>query len=186
MHFCDPANCQMSRKESLKHWNILQGPFGCNNISKPGVIHPAQIGHNHNQKSLISLGICFDSVKNGLKSCLTRLNRACCISDSTLCPPPVPDSFCPKKFFQVCGLIKKSPQEVKKVFSILDNDGSGFIEEEELKWVYSRCFWVFNMSVKGTPILHWFIQLVRAGLALIRQNQHFGMNPTAAILIHFL
>lgn len=47
--------------------------------------------------------------------------------------PPAPDSFCPKKFFQMCGLTKKSAQEVKKVFGILDNDGSGFIEEEELK-----------------------------------------------------
>lgn len=47
--------------------------------------------------------------------------------------PPAPDSFCPKKFFQMCGLTKKSPQDVKKVFGILDNDGSGYIEEEELK-----------------------------------------------------
>lgn len=47
--------------------------------------------------------------------------------------PPAPDSFCPKKFFQLCGLAKKSPQDVKKVFGILDNDASGFIEEEELK-----------------------------------------------------
>jgi Ca2+-binding EF-hand superfamily protein len=30
-------------------------------------------------------------------------------------------------------LTKKSPAEVKKVFGILDNDASGFIEEEELK-----------------------------------------------------
>lgn len=47
--------------------------------------------------------------------------------------PTAPDSFCPKKFFQACGLAKKSAQEVKKVFGILDNDGSGYIEEEELK-----------------------------------------------------
>ncbi len=46
---------------------------------------------------------------------------------------PAPDSFNPKKFFQLCGLTKKSPQEVKNVFNILDNDASGFIEEEELK-----------------------------------------------------
>lgn len=44
-----------------------------------------------------------------------------------------PDSFSPKKFFQLCGLAKKSPQDVTKVFGILDNDASGFIEEEELK-----------------------------------------------------
>jgi Ca2+-binding EF-hand superfamily protein len=48
---------------------------------------------------------------------------------------PAPDSFCPKKFFQICGLSKKSPAEVKKAFAIMDNDASGFIEEEELKCV---------------------------------------------------
>ncbi|XP_051904174.1 parvalbumin 8 [Hippocampus zosterae] len=49
-----------------------------------------------------------------------------------------PESFCPKKFFQVCGLATKSPQDVKKVFGILDNDGSGYIEEEELKFFLQR------------------------------------------------
>lgn len=52
---------------------------------------------------------------------------------AVLCSPPAPDTFCPKKFFQACGLTQKSPQDVKKAFAILDNDGSGFIEEEELK-----------------------------------------------------
>ena len=47
--------------------------------------------------------------------------------------PPAPDSFCPKKFFTLCGLTKKSPADVKNVFGILDNDGNGFVEEEELK-----------------------------------------------------
>uniref|UniRef100_A0A8C2I085 Parvalbumin n=1 Tax=Cyprinus carpio TaxID=7962 RepID=A0A8C2I085_CYPCA len=49
-----------------------------------------------------------------------------------------PDSFNPRKFFQLCGLTKKSPQEVKNVFNILDNDASGFIEEEELKFFLQR------------------------------------------------
>ncbi|KAL7860490.1 hypothetical protein AOLI_G00168390 [Acnodon oligacanthus] len=49
-----------------------------------------------------------------------------------------PDSFNHKKFFQLCGLTKKSPQEVKTVFGILDNDGSGYIEEEELKFFLQR------------------------------------------------
>lgn len=49
-------------------------------------------------------------------------------------PKKAPDSFNHKKFFQLCGLTKKSAQEVKTVFGILDNDGSGFIEEEELKY----------------------------------------------------
>uniref|UniRef100_A0A8C1BG21 Parvalbumin n=1 Tax=Cyprinus carpio carpio TaxID=630221 RepID=A0A8C1BG21_CYPCA len=51
---------------------------------------------------------------------------------------PAPDSFNPRKFFQLCGLTKKSPQEVKNVFNILDNDASGFIEEEELKFFLQR------------------------------------------------
>lgn len=47
--------------------------------------------------------------------------------------PSAPDSFCPKKFFQMCGLSKKSSQDIKTIFAILDNDSSGYIEEEELK-----------------------------------------------------
>ncbi|CAH6791126.1 Pvalb [Phodopus roborovskii] len=42
------------------------------------------------------------------------------------------DSFDHKRFFQMVGLKKKSPEDVKKVFHILDKDKSGFIEEEEL------------------------------------------------------
>ncbi|XP_061701201.1 parvalbumin 8 [Syngnathoides biaculeatus] len=49
-----------------------------------------------------------------------------------------PDTFCPKKFFQVCGLTNKTTQDIKKVFGILDNDGSGYIEEEELKFFLQR------------------------------------------------
>ncbi|XP_051797026.1 parvalbumin 8 [Acanthochromis polyacanthus] len=58
--------------------------------------------------------------------------------DSAIKDCQAADSFCPKKFFQVCGLSKKSAQDVKKVFGILDNDGSGFIEEEELKFFLQR------------------------------------------------
>ncbi|KAL4658974.1 parvalbumin, thymic CPV3-like [Arapaima gigas] len=49
-----------------------------------------------------------------------------------------PESFCPKQFFQLCGLSNKSPQDVKAVFRILDNDASGFIEEGELKFFLQR------------------------------------------------
>uniref|UniRef100_A0A8C9W9J2 Parvalbumin n=1 Tax=Scleropages formosus TaxID=113540 RepID=A0A8C9W9J2_SCLFO len=51
---------------------------------------------------------------------------------------PAPDSFCYKKFFQLCGLSKKSPKEVQDVFRILDDDDSGYIEEEELKFFLQK------------------------------------------------
>uniref|UniRef100_A0A087Y0C0 Parvalbumin n=2 Tax=Poecilia TaxID=8080 RepID=A0A087Y0C0_POEFO len=43
------------------------------------------------------------------------------------------DSFDYKKFFKTCGLAGKSADDVKKAFAIIDQDKSGFIEEEELK-----------------------------------------------------
>lgn len=54
------------------------------------------------------------------------------IFTSSLHPPTAVDSFDHKKFFQMVGLKKKSPDDVKKIFHILDKDESGFIEEEEL------------------------------------------------------
>ncbi|KAG8007155.1 Parvalbumin-7, partial [Nibea albiflora] len=47
----------------------------------------------------------------------------------------VADSFDYKKFFEMVGLKAKSSDDVKKVFTVLDADNSGFIEEEELKYV---------------------------------------------------
>ncbi|XP_035036111.1 parvalbumin 8 [Hippoglossus stenolepis] len=58
--------------------------------------------------------------------------------DSAIKDCQAPDSFTPRKFFQLCGLTKKSPMDVKKVFGILDNDASGFIEENELKFFLQR------------------------------------------------
>nr|CAG9039724.1 parvalbumin [Solea solea] len=43
------------------------------------------------------------------------------------------DSFNHKKFFKTCGLTGKSHADVKKVFDIIDQDQSGFVEEDELK-----------------------------------------------------
>ncbi|XP_077589946.1 parvalbumin beta-2-like [Stigmatopora nigra] len=43
------------------------------------------------------------------------------------------DSFNYKNFFKTCGLAGKSSDDVKKAFQIIDQDNSGFIEEEELK-----------------------------------------------------
>ncbi|XP_063282571.1 parvalbumin alpha [Pelobates fuscus] len=45
------------------------------------------------------------------------------------------DSFNHKKFFELCGLKNKSTDDVKKAFHILDQDRSGYIEEDELKMV---------------------------------------------------
>ncbi|XP_047212311.1 parvalbumin-7-like isoform X1 [Girardinichthys multiradiatus] len=47
----------------------------------------------------------------------------------------VADSFDYKRFFEIVGLKSKSSDDVKKVFTVLDADNSGFIEEEELKFV---------------------------------------------------
>lgn len=47
--------------------------------------------------------------------------------------PAAADSFDYKKFFKACGLASKSAEDVKKAFAIIDQDNSGFIEEEELK-----------------------------------------------------
>merc|ERR1711915_896285 len=43
------------------------------------------------------------------------------------------DSFEYKKFFKACGLAGKSSDDVKNACKIIDQDNSGFIEEEELK-----------------------------------------------------
>ncbi|KAM8843078.1 parvalbumin-7 [Synchiropus splendidus] len=45
------------------------------------------------------------------------------------------ETFDPKRFFEIIGMRAMSAEDVKKVFRVLDVDGSGFIEEEELKFV---------------------------------------------------
>ncbi|XP_070783674.1 parvalbumin 3 [Enoplosus armatus] len=43
------------------------------------------------------------------------------------------DSFKHKDFFAKVGLAAKTPEEIKKAFYVIDQDKSGFIEEDELK-----------------------------------------------------
>ncbi|XP_066563217.1 parvalbumin-7 [Amia ocellicauda] len=45
------------------------------------------------------------------------------------------ESFDYKKFFAMVGLKGKTADDVKKAFKVLDVDQSGFIEEDELKFV---------------------------------------------------
>lgn len=45
------------------------------------------------------------------------------------------ETFDPKKFFEMVGMKAMTAENVKKVFQVLDVDGSGFIEEDELKFV---------------------------------------------------
>lgn len=67
-------------------------------------------------------------IKRSLNEIVTVLMWLLCFS---VCP--VADSFDHKKFFELVGLKSKSADDVKKVFTVLDADNSGFIEEEELK-----------------------------------------------------
>ncbi|XP_059834993.1 parvalbumin, thymic CPV3-like isoform X2 [Hypanus sabinus] len=48
------------------------------------------------------------------------------------------ESFNCKKFFRTCGLSKKTAEEIRKVFRAIDDDNSGFIEEDELKYFLQR------------------------------------------------
>ncbi|XP_026132632.1 parvalbumin alpha-like [Carassius auratus] len=43
------------------------------------------------------------------------------------------DSFDYKSFFAKVGLSAKTPDDIKKAFAVIDQDKSGFIEEDELK-----------------------------------------------------
>lgn len=52
---------------------------------------------------------------------------------SLLCLLTAADSFDYKTFFGKVGLSGKSSDDVKKAFKVIDQDESGFIEEEELK-----------------------------------------------------
>ncbi|XP_075140983.1 parvalbumin beta-like [Leptodactylus fuscus] len=52
--------------------------------------------------------------------------------DAALASVADDNSFEYKAFFQKVGLVGKSPDEIQKIFEILDRDRSGFIEEHEL------------------------------------------------------
>ena len=59
---------------------------------------------------------------------------------SLLCLLTAADSFKHTDFFAKVGLASKSADDIKKAFAVIDQDKSGFIEEDELKWVPPRDF----------------------------------------------
>ncbi|KAM6299258.1 parvalbumin, thymic [Aegotheles albertisi] len=53
--------------------------------------------------------------------------------ESALSSCQADDSFNYKSFFSTVGLSSKTPDQIKTVFGILDQDKSGYIEEDELQ-----------------------------------------------------
>lgn len=64
------------------------------------------------------------------------------------------DSFSPKTFFKAVGLSKKTPTEIEKVFKILDQDKSGFIEQDELQLSFT--VQIVHLSVFNVPLCRLF------------------------------
>uniref|UniRef100_A0A3B4WWP2 Parvalbumin n=1 Tax=Seriola lalandi dorsalis TaxID=1841481 RepID=A0A3B4WWP2_SERLL len=56
------------------------------------------------------------------------------------------DSFSPKMFFKTVGLSKKSPTEIERVFKILDQDKSGYIEQDELQLSFIQISHVYEYA----------------------------------------
>uniref|UniRef100_A0AAY5KN65 Parvalbumin n=1 Tax=Esox lucius TaxID=8010 RepID=A0AAY5KN65_ESOLU len=56
-----------------------------------------------------------------------------CLTENCLKHWQAADSFKHKEFFAKVGLASKSLDDVKKAFYVIDQDKSGFIEEDELK-----------------------------------------------------
>lgn len=56
-----------------------------------------------------------------------------CLIRFSLCLLSAADSFKHKEFFAKVGLSAKSAEQIKEAFYVIDQDKSGFIEEEELK-----------------------------------------------------
>lgn len=89
------------------------------------------------------------------------------------------DSFNPKIFFKLVGLSKKTPSEIEGVFKILDQDKSGFIEQDELQLSIQNLTFIFFSRVFKSEvwIRIWFAVLV---VRLFLQNFCKGARPLTA------
>lgn len=103
-------------KERATWKRLAHTAFTC--LSAP-VCHRPRNPRARTNMSLTSI-LSADAIDNAIKDC------------------QAPDSFCYKKFFKLCGLSSKTPQEIKNVFQILDDDKSGYIEESELKFFLQK------------------------------------------------
>ena len=76
-------------------------------------------------------------VNKSQHSCKTHLSlyvrRLQCLIWLLFSPLTDADSFKYKEFFAKVGLAAKSADDIKKAFAVIDQDKSGFIEEDELK-----------------------------------------------------
>lgn len=66
------------------------------------------------------------------------------------------DSFSPKMFFKTVGLSKKTPTEIERVFKILDQDKSGFIEQDELQlsFQHKQLSYIWMYTLPAPSIIH--------------------------------
>lgn len=65
---------------------------------------------------------------------------------SFICLLSAKDSFSPKIFFKTVGLSKKTPTEIERVFKILDQDKSGYIEQDELQLSFRQISYLLFFS----------------------------------------
>lgn len=88
-------------------------------------------------------GVVGGSKKNSITDILSTKDI-----EAALASVQAENSFQYKTFFQKVGLSGKSANQVKKVFEILDQDQTGYIEEDELAMILK------NFKADARPLNH--------------------------------